>query len=69
MDGNFALEVNPNSTLVVSFIGYKEQEIQVNGQTSFTIKLKEDSQALEEVVVVRLWNAEKSESFRFYYVC
>ena len=52
MDGNLALEVNPNSTLVVSFIGYKEQEIQVNGQTSFTIKLKEDSQALEEVVVV-----------------
>ena len=40
MDGNFALKVNPNSTLVVSFIGYKEQEIQVNGQTSFLLHLQ-----------------------------
>ena len=52
MDGNFSLEVSPNSILVISYIGYKEQEIPVSNQTSFTIKLVEDSQALEEVVVV-----------------
>ena len=52
MDGNFSLEVSPNSILVVSYIGYKDQEIPVNNQTSFNIKLAEDSQALEEVVVV-----------------
>lgn len=52
MDGNFSLEVAPNSILVVSFIGYKEQQIPVNNQKNFTIKLAEDSQALDEVVVV-----------------
>ena len=65
MDGNFSLEVAPNSILVVSYIGYKEQQIPVNNQKNITIKLAEDSQALEEVVVVgrlsctaaRLWKA------------
>ena len=52
MDGNFSLEVSPNSILVVSYIGYKDQVIPVNDQTSFNIKLAEDSQALDEVVVV-----------------
>lgn len=52
MDGNFSLEVAPNSILVVSFIGYKEQLLPVNNQKTLTIKLAEDSQALEEVVVV-----------------
>lgn len=52
MDGNFTLEVSPNSILVVSYIGYKDQQIPVNNQSSFSIKLIEDSQALEEVVVV-----------------
>ena len=52
MDGNFSLEVAPNSILVVSFIGYKEQQIPINNQKSFTIKLVEDFQALDEVVVV-----------------
>ena len=52
-DGNFTLNVSsPNAILVISYIGYKEQEIPVNNQTSFNIKLVEDSQALEEVVVV-----------------
>lgn len=52
MDGKFSLEVSPKSTLIVSFIGYKEQQIPVNNQTSFTIKIVEDSEALDEVVVV-----------------
>ena len=43
---NFSLEVAPNSILVVSFIGYKEQQIPVNNQKNFTIKLAEDSQAI-----------------------
>ena len=52
MDGNFTLEVSPNSVLVVSFIGFKEQQIPVNNQKSLRIKLSEDFQALDEVVVV-----------------
>ena len=52
-DGNFTLNVSsPNAILVISYIGYKDQEIPVNNQTSFNVKLVEDSQALEEVVVV-----------------
>lgn len=35
-DGKFILNVSPNSTLVISYIGYKEQEIKVNNQTSLT---------------------------------
>lgn len=52
IDGNFTLDVSPNSVLVISFIGYKEQQVPVNNQTVFRIKLAEDSQALDEVVVV-----------------
>lgn len=51
-DGNFTLSVENNSTLVISFVGYKTQEIIVNGQTSFNVILKEDTEVLEEVVVV-----------------
>ena len=52
MDGNFTLNVAPNATLVISYIGYKDQEIAVNNKTNIQIKLVEDSQALDEVVVV-----------------
>lgn len=52
IDGNFSLS-NVKGTLVVSFIGYKSQEVVVKGtETSLKIVLKEDSELLEEVVVV-----------------
>ena len=50
-DGNFALNVSKNAVLVVSFVGYKNEEIPVAGKSSLKITLKEDSKALEEVVV------------------
>ena len=52
MEGRFSLQVSSNAVLVVSYIGYIDQAIPVNGKTSFTVLLKEDSQALDEVVVV-----------------
>ena len=52
IDGNFSLNVSSNSTLIVSFVGYKAQEIPVAGKTFFTIDLKDDNEMLEEVVVV-----------------
>ena len=52
IDGNFSLNVSSNSTLIVSFVGYKAQEIPVAGKTFFTVDLKEDNEMLEEVVVV-----------------
>lgn len=51
-DGNFSIQVNKNSVLTVSFIGYVSQEIAVKGGNKLNITLKEDSQALDEVVVV-----------------
>lgn len=52
IDGNFTLSnVNPG-TLVVSYIGYKTREINVNGSAPVKITLQEDSEVLDEVVVV-----------------
>ncbi|MDE5678674.1 TonB-dependent receptor [Phocaeicola sp.] len=52
-DGNFTLNVPLNCTLQISYIGYKTQEVKVTGATShLSIKLEEDSETLDEVVVV-----------------
>ena len=52
IDGQFSLEVPQNAILVVSYIGYLPQEIVVKNKTAFTISLREDTQALDEVVVI-----------------
>lgn len=51
-DGNFSLSVGNNAVLQVSYIGYITQEVKVGNQASIKIEIKEDTQALEEVVVV-----------------
>lgn len=62
MDGNFKLsDVPAKGNLQVSFIGYKPQTIKVNGQTKFDIKLLEDTQTLDEVVVVGYGVMRKSD--------
>jgi len=54
-DGNFSISApNANSKLVFSYMGYERQEVLVGGNTDFSIKLKEDSQVLGEVVVTAL---------------
>ncbi|MCM1077128.1 MAG: TonB-dependent receptor [Bacteroides sp.] len=53
IDGNFTLKnVAKNATLVVSYIGYKTEKIAVDGQTHVKVQLVEDSESLDEVVVV-----------------
>lgn len=52
MDGQFSLEVDANSSLFISYIGYLAQEVPTKGRDSFRIVLKEDAQTLDEVVVV-----------------
>ncbi len=61
LDGQFTLSVSPKSTLVVSFVGYIQQEIKVNGQSSLKISLKEDNEMLDEVVVVGYGTMKKSD--------
>lgn len=51
-DGNFSLEASENSTLEISYIGFLTQKISVKGKKDLRIVLKEDSQKLDEVVVV-----------------
>jgi iron complex outermembrane receptor protein len=53
-EGAFKVSVSPNATLVLSFIGYIQQEIPVNGQSTLDVVLKEDKTNLNEVVVTAL---------------
>ena len=52
IDGNYTLEVPSKSTIVFSYIGYQTQEVAVSNQSTINVTLKEDTQKLEEVVVV-----------------
>jgi hypothetical protein len=52
IDGKFALDVAPNATLVISYVGYKTQEIPVSGQNQFIVTLEEDTKMLQEVVAI-----------------
>lgn len=61
LDGNFQLTVGENAVLQISFVGYKSQEINTAGKQTFTITLQEDSEVLEEVVVVG-YGVQKKES-------
>lgn len=51
LDGHFTV-VNAKNTLVISFIGYRTQEIAIREQTNIRVILQEDSELLDEVVVV-----------------
>lgn len=61
LEGHFSLPVSANSILQISYIGYIGQEIAVKNQTNLLIQLKEDSQTLEEVVVVG-YGTQKKEN-------
>ena len=52
IDGNFSFEAPADCTLVISYIGFESQEVKVKGNAPLNIILKEDSEALDEVVVV-----------------
>lgn len=62
IDGNYSLSnVSPSSTLVFSFIGYKNQEVACDGRQEINVVLEEDLQTLEEVVVVGYGSLSKKE--------
>lgn len=60
-NGDFTITVNPQATIVVSYVGYKPQEIPVNGRTSINVILKEDELMLEETVVIGYGTLKKSD--------
>lgn len=60
IDGNFTLEVSGNAVLVFSYIGMETVEFTLSGQRRIEIVLKEDSQFLDEVVVIGYGTVKKS---------
>ena len=59
IDGKFSLNVSDNATLVISFVGFKNQEIAVKGRDKIDIRLADDSELLDEVVVVGYMTQKK----------
>ena len=61
-DGNYSLtNVNSQDIIVFSYIGYTSQEIKVGSQTTINVTLKEDTETLEEVVVVGYGTMKKGD--------
>ncbi|GGD96230.1 SusC/RagA family TonB-linked outer membrane protein [Maribacter cobaltidurans] len=61
-DGNFSIDIsNSDAILIVSFIGFKTSEVQVNGQSTIIVTLLEDTAGLDEVVVIGYGVVKKSD--------
>jgi len=61
-DGKFSVETEPTATLVFSFIGYIEQEIAVNSQSTISVSLVEGTKDIDEVLVVGYGTVKKSHA-------
>lgn len=60
-DGNYTLSVSNNAVLQITYIGYLAQEINTAGKTAIDIVLQEDTQSLEELVVVGYGTMQKKQ--------
>ena len=60
-NGNFSVQADANSTLVISYIGYTTATVKVNGRNNIVVSLKEDSQTLNDVVVIGYGVQKKSD--------
>ena len=65
LTGQFSLTVPANSVLAISYIGYLPQNINVNGQTTFKIKMQEEAMTLETVVVTAMGIKKKEASLTY----
>ena len=61
IDGDFSLDVPSDAVIVVSFVGYKSLEVPVKGQKQIMVTLSEDSEMLDEVVVIGYGTMKKSD--------
>lgn len=60
-DGQFTIDdIDENAVLVVSYVGYQTQEVEVSGKTNLEIVLTSDSQILDEIVVVGMGEQRKA---------
>lgn len=61
-DGNFTLQVPPDGVLLISYIGYKSQSIPINNRTTIHITMEEDTELLEELVVIGYGTVRKEDA-------
>lgn len=61
IDGNFVINVTKGNTLEVTYVGYNSQEVAITGQNDITITLSENSQVLEDVVVIGYGTMRKKD--------
>jgi TonB-linked SusC/RagA family outer membrane protein len=61
LNGQFTLEAASNATLVVTYVGYETQRVNVAGKRNIVITLKEDAQTLNDVVVIGYGVQRKSD--------
>lgn len=61
MDGKFSLEVPEGAILQISYIGFANQEIKIEDQKILSIRLQEDAEALDEVVVIGYGSVKKKD--------
>lgn len=61
MEGKFTLRVSTTGKLQISYVGYSTQELSIGSQRTFQITLKEDTELLDEVVVVGYGAVRKSD--------
>lgn len=61
IDGNYSIKSSVNGTLVFSFIGYKTTEVAVNGQAKIDVTLVEETQQIDEVIVIGYGVQKKSD--------
>ena len=60
-EGNFSLEATSSDVLVISFIGYINQEVPVGNNTTINVSLREDAEVLNEVVVTGYGELRRSD--------
>ena len=61
-DGNFTLQAPANGVLEISYIGYKPQSIPINNRTNIRIVMAEDTELLEELVVIGYGTVRKDDA-------
>lgn len=62
IDGEYSLNVSPQSTLVVSYVGYETSRVPVEGRSVVNVQLSEGAVALQEVVAIGYGTVKKSDA-------
>lgn len=65
LDGNFTLKVPSDAIINITYVGYQPQSLSVSGQTTFKVKMEEESMALEQVVVTAMGIKKKAASLTY----